>query len=209
MGRIRRWYDRTVVPRIVDAACGAGDVERARGRTTAGLHGEVVEIGFGSGLNLPHLPAAVSHLHAIDPETAGQRLGAERIAASTVPISFVGLDGQDLPLADDSMDAALCTFTLCTIPDTGRALAEVRRVLKPGGTFHFLEHGLAPDADVARWQHRLTPIQRRVCGGCHFDRAIDVLIRDAGFELDEVRNAYRKGPKTASYLYEGVAVSPS
>lgn len=207
MGRVGRWWEARVVPRIVEAACGAPDVERARARVAGGLHGQVVEVGFGSGLNVPHLPPAVEHLHAVDPQAAGQSIGAERITASPVPISFVGLDGQDLPLADASMDAALCTFTLCTIPDAGAALAELRRVLVPGGELRFLEHGLAPDRGVARWQHRLTPLQRRLCGGCHFDRPIDRLLTDAGFEVRELRNRYRKGPKTPGYLYEGVAVS--
>ena len=208
MGRIGRWYDTRIVPWIVDKACGARDLDRSRRRVCAGLRGEVVEIGFGSGLNLPHLPDAVTHLHAVDPERAGQRLGAERIATSRVPVSFVGLDGQALTLGDASMDGALCTFTLCTIPDAGLALAELRRVLKPGGTFHFLEHGLSPDPKVARWQHRLTPLQRHLCAGCHFDRPIDLLVRDAGFELGEVRHEYRNGPKTPGYLYEGTAVRP-
>jgi ubiquinone/menaquinone biosynthesis C-methylase UbiE len=197
-----------VVPKIVESYCGAPDLIRARQRVTAGLRGDVVEIGFGSGLNLPYLPDGVRHLYAIDPEAAGQRLGAERIAASSVPISFVGLDGQHLPLEDASMDSALCAFTLCTIPDAHLALTELRRVLRPGGTFHFIEHGLAPETTVARWQHRLTPIQKRVCGGCHFDRKIDELITGAGFTITELSTAYRKGPKVPGYTYEGVAVSP-
>jgi ubiquinone/menaquinone biosynthesis C-methylase UbiE len=129
------------------------------------LDGEVLEVGFGSGLNLPHLPPAATKLYAVDPAELGRRLAAERLAEAPVPVEFVGLDGQDLPLEDDSVDRVLSTWTLCTIPDADRALHEVRRVLRPGGTFHFVEHGRSPDAKVARWQDRLNPIQQRVAGG--------------------------------------------
>jgi SAM-dependent methyltransferase len=122
-----------------------------------------------------------------------------------VTVEFVGLDGQALPLPDDCADAAVTTFTLCTIPDVPGALGELSRVLRPGGRLHFLEHGLSPDPKVAAWQHRLTPIQRRVCGGCHFDRPIAQLIAGAGFRIVTLENYYLAGPKTPSYLYQGVA----
>jgi ubiquinone/menaquinone biosynthesis C-methylase UbiE len=189
----------------VEKACSAQDLDKARQRTTAGLHGEVVEIGFGTGLNLPHLPGAVTMLHAVEPQDKGQRIGADRIAESAVPVRFVGLDAQTIPLADASMDSALCTFTLCTIPDAELALRELIRVLKPGGTLNFLEHGLSPDAGVAAWQRRLSPIQRRLCGGCTFDRPVANMVTGAGLELVELDNWYRPGPKTPSYLYRGVA----
>ena len=142
---------------------------------------------------------------AVEPSLLAQRLASSRIDDASVDVQFVGLDGQQLPLADDCADAAVCTFTLCTIPDPTAALDELRRVLRPGGTLHFLEHGLAPDPKVAVWQHRLTPLQRRVCGGCHFDRPIDQLLITSGFEIDELRTFYAVGPKTPSFMYAGVA----
>lgn len=199
------FYERSVLPRVVNVVCGTGEIARLRARVAAGLAGEVVEVGFGSGLNVPHYPPEVERVYAVDPSVTGRRLAAKRVAASPVPVEYVGFDGQDLPLKARSVDGALSTFTLCTIPDIDRALGEIHRVLRPGGTFHFLEHGLSPDARVATWQHRLTPVQRRVAGGCHLDRPIDRLLADAGFEVDEVRNYHLKGPKTFGYMYEGVA----
>jgi ubiquinone/menaquinone biosynthesis C-methylase UbiE len=199
------FYCEQILPRIVDKTCGVKEIRGLRAGVTEGLRGEVVEIGFGSGLNLPHLPTTVERVLAVDPAVTGQRLAARRLAACTIPVDFVGLDGEDLPLDDESADAALSTFTMCTIPDVTRALREVHRVLRPGGELHFLEHGLSPDPAVAKWQHRLTPIQRRLSGGCHFDRPIDQLIAASGFEITALRNHYLRGPKTPGYLYEGVA----
>jgi len=204
-----RWWEASIVPRIVEKACSANDISDARSITTTGLHGEVVEIGFGTGLNLPHLPDGVTTLHAVEPQEAGQLIGADRIAASKVPVRFVGLDAQGIPLPDESMDSALCTFSLCTIPDPSAALRELARVLKPGGKLHFLEHGLSPDQRVAAWQRRLTPFQRRMCGGCTFDRPVADLVASAGFEILELDNWYRPGPKVPSYLYRGFAAQPA
>jgi SAM-dependent methyltransferase len=198
------YWERTLLPRVIEKTCGMAELEPYRQQVTAGLAGEVVEIGFGSGLNLPHLPTTVTRLYAVDPSETSRRLGAERLDASPVPVEHVGLDGQSLSLGDESMDAALVTFTLCTIPDAGRALAEVRRVLRPAGTLHFLEHGRAPEPGTARWQHRLNPVQRRLCGGCHLDRPIDALIEGAGFEIVRMGNPTLR-PKTHGYLYLGVA----
>lgn len=134
-----------------------------------------------------------------------KRLAARRLAACPIPVEFIGVEGEALPLDDQSVDGALSTFTMCTIPDVARALRELHRVIRPGGELHFLEHGLSPDPRVARWQHRLTPIQRRLFGGCHFDRPVDQLIAASGFEITSLENHYLKGPKTSGYLYEGVA----
>lgn len=201
-----------VVPRLTDVMLGTNEVRGHRRRVITGLQGEVVEIGFGSGLNVPLYPAEVKTVYAVDPSAVGRKLATKRVDASTVPIRFVGLDGQDLPLDDESVDAALSTFTLCTIPDVTRALREVRRVLRPGGQFHFLEHGLCPEASTARWQHRLNGFQQRIAGGCNLDRPIDRLVRDAGFEIQELRNDWFKGPppsKPWGYLYEGTAIKPA
>ncbi len=198
------WRDH-LLPRIVDKACARGDFEEPRRRTLAGVRGDVVEIGFGSGHNLAYYPATVERIRAVEPSTVARRLAEPRIAATGIPVEFVGLDGQQLALPDGCADTAVSTFTLCTIPDVARALDDLRRVLRPGGRLHFLEHGLSPDPKVAVWQHRLTPIQKRVFGGCHFDRPVADLLTAAGFELVELHNSYLPGPKTPSYLYAGIA----
>lgn len=198
-------YGDHIVPRIVDLALRGPEIEQVRRRVAEGLTGEVLEVGFGSGRNVPYYPSGVSGVLAVDPAVVGRRLAAGRLAATPVPIEFVGLDGQTLPLADASVDHVLCTWTLCTIPDAGRALREMSRVLRPGGALHFVEHGLAKERRVARWQHRLTPIQRLVAGGCHLDRAVDELIEAAGFELSRLDRFELPGPKVFGSLYEGVA----
>jgi SAM-dependent methyltransferase len=199
------YYEAEILPRLLDVACGSRHLDPLRARNATGLAGEVLELGFGSGRNVPHYPPEVRRVLAVDPSTTGRRLAAARVAASPVVVDFVGLDGEDLPLPDASVGHALSTWTLCTIPDVGRALAEVRRVLRPGGTFHFLEHGRAPDAGVIRWQRRLAPINRRIFGGCQLDRPIDRLVADAGFAVTGLRRYYGRGPKTTSYMFEGVA----
>lgn len=198
-------WQRQVVPRITDIVCARADIGELRRLVAADLLGQVLEVGFGSGLNVAYYPPAVTEVLAVDPSLVGRRLARRRLASTPVPVRFVGLDGQELSLPDESVDSALSTFTLCTIPDVGRALNEVRRVLRPGGRLHFLEHGLSPDGRVSRWQHRLTPVQRRLCGGCHLDRPVDELISNHGYEIEELRNLYLKAPQTVGYLYVGVA----
>ncbi len=187
------YYGDRVLPRIVNAACGMKSNEPLRRRVCEGLHGNVVEIGFGSGHNVPFYPPGVVEVTAIEPADLAWELAADRLAATTIPVARSGLDGQRLPLDDDSQDTALSTWTMCTIPDIAAALAELRRVLKPGGTLHFVEHGLAPDDKVQRWQHRLEPMQKRVFGGCHLTRPITDLLTDAGFEILERDEFYESG----------------
>ena len=201
-------YERQVVPRFINVFMGTKGFAKLRRRTVGALEGEVLEVGFGSGLNVPHYPATVTKVYAVDPSEVGRRLAAKRVASSPIPIESVGLDGEHLPLPDDCVDAALMTWTLCTIPRPGQALREIRRVLRPGGRLHFIEHGHAPDPKVQRWQRRLNPVQRRIAGGCHLDRRIDDLIADAGFEIDQLKTFYVAGPKSMSYMYAGQAVSP-
>jgi ubiquinone/menaquinone biosynthesis C-methylase UbiE len=203
------WWAERVVPRIVNAACNAPDVRARRPRLCEGLRGDVVEIGFGSGLNLPHLPESVTGLWAVEPSELGRRIARERIDGCPVPVEFAGLDGQRLDLPDGRFDAAVSSFTLCTIPDARAALREVARVLKPGAEFHFIEHGRSPDANVLRWQKLLNPVQRRLFAGCHVDRPIATLIEGAGFVIERLANTYLGWPKAAGYLYEGVARAPS
>jgi ubiquinone/menaquinone biosynthesis C-methylase UbiE len=187
------WYEDHVVPRLVDVACGTKDIRRLRERVCAGLSGRVVEIGFGSGLNVPHYPAAVTQVDAVEPADIGWKLAAKRLSASPTRIERAGLDGQSLPFADHSFDHAISTFTLCTIPDAGAALREIRRVLKPGGTLHFVEHGLAPDPKVQAMQHRMEPLQKRLAGGCHLTRDIPALVASGGLTVSEVDQSYIKG----------------
>jgi SAM-dependent methyltransferase len=201
-------YGEQVLPRLINLACGLKAVEPLRRRVCEGLEGEVLEVGFGSGLNVPFYPPAVDRVAAVEPSDVGWRLAGKRLAASGVSVDRTGLDGQSLPLPDNSRDSALTTWTLCTIPDVTAALREIRRVLKPGGTLHFLEHGLAPDEKVRRWQHRLEPVEKRVFGGCHLTRPVVELLTGAGFTIREVDVFYEDGaPKFLGADSLGVAVS--
>jgi ubiquinone/menaquinone biosynthesis C-methylase UbiE len=167
---------------------------------------EVVEIGFGTGLNTEHYPEGVTKALAVEPSETCVRIAEPRIAASSAPVELAGLDGQRLELPSESVDAVLSTWTLCTIPDADTALAEIRRVLKPTGTFHFVEHGHSPDEKVARWQRRIEPVSKPVLGGCHATRDITNLLRRAGFTVDPLDNYYaEKEPKVFGDTYEGVA----
>ncbi len=202
------FYGEQVLPRIINVACGAKMAAPLRERVCAGQAGEVVELGFGSGHNVPFYPATVTRVVAVEPADLGWKLAAARVAASSVPVERSGLDGESLPFADDRFDAALSTWTLCTIPDVAAALREVRRVLKPGATLHFVEHGLAPDAAVRRWQHRVEPLQKRLLGGCHLTRPIVDLLATAGFTIAEVDVFYEQGaPKFEGADSLGIAVS--
>ena len=168
----------------------------------------MLEIGFGSGLNIPCYPARLARVQAVDPAAAGRKLAAGRAGGCAVPIEYVGSDAEALPVPDASVDHVLSTWTLCTIPDAMRALAEICRVLRPGGAFRFVEHGLAPDPGIARLQQRLTPLQRRAFGGCHLNRPIDQLVAAAGLELTRMDTYYMKGPRALGYTFEGVAIRP-
>lgn len=198
-------YVDRILPRITDVALGRKELEAVRARACEGLAGEVLEVGFGSGRNVRHYPAAVDRVLAVGPATAERDLAERRLAKSSVTVDFIGLDGQRLPLDDGSVDHVLTTWTLCTIPDVAAALAEMRRVLRLGGTFHFVEHGLSPDPKIARWQQRLNPVQKKLFGGCHLNRSIAELVAAAGLELGPVARYYAPGPKTFSYFYAGTA----
>jgi ubiquinone/menaquinone biosynthesis C-methylase UbiE len=180
-----------------------------RAGVTSGLRGRVIEIGFGSGLNVAHYPPTVEVVLAVEPAEVARRLAGRRIAASSIPVEHVGLDGQSIPLEDASCDGALSTFSLCTIPDARVALSELRRVVRPGAAFHFLEHGLAEDPAVAGWQRRLDPWHCRMAGGCHLTRDIPTLVSDAGFVMDRVEQRYAKGPRPWSWFTMGIAINPA
>ena len=203
------FYREHILPRLVDRACNSTELRRWRTQATAGLSGTVVEIGFGSGLNMPAYPGEVDLVYAVEPAETARRLAEERIAESHVRVEHIGLQGESIPLDDDSCDGALSTFTLCTIPGVEAALAEVRRVLRPGGRFHFLEHGLATDESVATWQRRIEPAQKLLADGCHLTRDPVELVRAAGFDIERVDSRYAAGPKPWSWFTEGAAINPT
>jgi ubiquinone/menaquinone biosynthesis C-methylase UbiE len=202
-----RWYDEHVLPRLQDHALDTAHAHRIRARVLAPLAGEVVEIGFGTGHNLPYLPAGVTRLLAVEPSESSIAVAADRIAASAVPIEVIGPDAQRIPLPDASVDAALCTWSMCSIPDPVAAVSEVRRVLRPGAQLHFVDHGVAPDERVRRWQHRLSGLQQRLMGGCHLDRDIPELLRLGGMTVTHLERYYAPAaPKAFAAMYEGRAI---
>jgi ubiquinone/menaquinone biosynthesis C-methylase UbiE len=201
-------YREQVLPRIQDKVMAREPNRAVRARVCEGLQGAVVEVGFGTGLNVSYYPPSVAKVVAIEPSRVCMRIAEPRITRSSVAVEYGGLTGERLDLPSAQFDAALSTWTLCTIPNLEAALAEIRRVLKPGAAFHFVEHGHAPDAKVARWQERLEPLNKRLAGGCHLTRHISDDIEQAGFEIQKVETYYFKGePKPIGYTYEGRAVS--
>jgi len=204
------FYERRVLPHIINIAMDTKAVREERQRCLAGVSGTVLEVGFGTGLNLPHYPPAVTKVTGVDPSEASLKLAAKRRRAAAFPVDIVGLTAEKIPVPDAAFDSIVSTFTLCTIPDVASALLEIRRALRPRGRFHFVEHGRAEDDAVARWQSRLNPLQQKLCGGCHLNRQIAVLIEQAGFTIERLEHAYLKGaPKFAGFLYRGTAVRSS
>ncbi len=199
-------YERRILPHIINLAMNTTALRAERMRCLQDVRGAVLEIGFGTGLNLPHYPAAVTRVVGVDPSETSARLARARIAASRFPVETIGLSAERLPVPDGSFESIVSTFSLCTIPDVGGALREVRRALAPDGRFHFVEHGRADDPAVERWQRRLDGVQQRLFGGCHLTRPIVALIEQAGFEIEQLDTGYMKGaPKFGGFLYRGVA----
>jgi len=199
------WYEERLLPRCIDLALGSRAMAPLRRRAMEGLSGTVLEVGFGSGTNVGLYPDEVERVLGVEPSETARRMARKRIDRSPIPIDMVGLDGEQLPLDDASVDHALSTWTLCTIPDAHAALGEIRRVLRPGGRLFYLEHGLSDDERVARRQHRWNGVQQRIAGGCNLNREIDGLLREAGFVLERQATFTITGPATLSYMYAGVA----
>lgn len=200
------FYESFILPPLMNLFMGSKLLEREREKCLAGVSGTVLEVGFGAGHNLPFYPPGVLRVVAVDPSRASAKLARKRIAAAPFPVEFVPLEGERISSPDHSFDSVVSTFTLCTIPNPGKALEQMRRVLKPGGKLFFAEHGLSHDEKVQRWQHRLNGLQNTLCGGCNLNRDVRRLVADAGFELDELDQHYLDGaPKFAGFLSRGVA----
>jgi ubiquinone/menaquinone biosynthesis C-methylase UbiE len=200
------FYGNWVVPRILNLAMGMRFVSEERKKCLAGVKGTVLEVGFGSGHNLPWYPAEVQKVVAVDPSTEGAKLGRKRIEQARFPVEYVPLEGEKIDAPDASFDSVVSTFTLCTIPDPAAALAQVLRVLKPEGRFFFVEHGRSGDPKVQRWQDRMNGFQKAICGGCNINRDIERLVREAGFAFDQIDKYYVRGqPKMSAFLTRGVA----
>lgn len=201
-------YREQVLPRLIDRMCGVHGLARWRAAAADGLRGRVVEVGFGSGLNVEHYPAGVDTVFVLEPSRVAMRLAQPRIDRGEVKVEHVGPDGGAIALDDDSCDAGLVTFTLCTVPDASLVLDELRRVLRPGGRLHFLEHGVAPDASVAAWQRRIEPLQRRLADGCRLTRDPVALVKKAGFAVEDLEQGYVPGPRPWSWFTRGAAANP-
>jgi SAM-dependent methyltransferase len=202
------FYGDFIVPYCIEFCCGMKALVPEREKAAAGLSGTVLEIGFGSGMNLPYYPERVTRVLAVDPSERARRIGRKRIAAARCPVEVVGLDAESIRADAGSADSALSTFTLCTVPSAEQALREVRRILKPGGRLMFVEHGRAPDPKVARSQDRWNGLQRAIAGGCNLNRDIPELLRAAGFRIESLEASYFPGmPRTHGYLYRGAAVA--
>jgi ubiquinone/menaquinone biosynthesis C-methylase UbiE len=202
------FYDDRVLPHVINVVMNNKHTREIRRRVCADLKGEVLEIGFGTGHNLPFLPADVVRLLAVEPSGRSVELARQRIANLPINVEVIGLDGQRLPVDDASVDAVLCTWSLCTIPDAVAAVREARRVLRPGGQFHFVEHGAAPDEKVLRRQDRFNGVQNRIAGGCNLNRDIPGIIETGGLTITKLDRYYGAGePKMFGSMYEGIATA--
>ena len=199
------FYERVVLPPLLDWAMQNRRLASHRGRVLDAAQGRVLEIGAGSGLNFPHYGERTECVIALDPSPPLLRLAARRQGEARVPVALLRGAAERLPLADAVFDTVVTTWTLCSVADPVAALREARRVLKPGGTLLFVEHGLAPTPRMAAWQHRLTPCWKAIAGGCHIDRKIDALIGAAGFRIDMLDTFYMPGPKPWTFIYRGSA----
>lgn len=199
------WYSRHVLPVLTHLAMSSKTLAAERARWIPLAAGVVLEIGVGSGLNVPFYGPNVRTLYALEPSDELRRMAAPRAARAGFPVEFLSAPAENIPLPPASVESVVTTWTLCTIAEAGRALREFQRVLRPDGRLIFVEHGRSPDPEVVRWQDRLTPIWRRIAGGCHLNRPIDRLIAESGFAIEEMERGYVRGPRVDAYLYRGVA----
>ncbi len=202
---MNNFYEKHILPTLIDFVCGLPVFEHERAQLVPKAAGRVLEIGIGTGRNLPHYhPGQLQCLCGVDPGLHPKaRLRAKQCG---IDIAEMPLSAEKIPIDDHSFDCVVCTFSLCTIPDPDAALAEIRRVLVPEGRMLFVEHGAAPDAAVRRWQDRLTPMWKRIGGGCHLNREMPVLIEKSGFRIEGLKAGYQPGPRLLTYLYSGIAV---
>jgi ubiquinone/menaquinone biosynthesis C-methylase UbiE len=199
-------YAKYVLPRLINLAMRNKDMTRLRSQSIPQAHGDVLEIGIGSGLNLPFYSSAVHHVYGVDPSIELQQMASKRASAESIKVTFFRQSAEDaLPLEDSSIDTIVMTWSLCSIPNPAAALHQMKRVLKSDGRLIFVEHGRSPDDGVTAWQDRITPIWKRIGGGCHLNRKIDDLIRTTGFQIVEQKNFYLRGPRPMTYTYQGVA----
>jgi ubiquinone/menaquinone biosynthesis C-methylase UbiE len=202
------WYERHVLPWLIDLACGIRPVRRQRRKVVPLARGRVLEIGIGTGLNLEHYdPSRVQKVVGLDPGLQMHRLARKRLARTTLAVELGGLSAEKIPYPDASFDTVVVTYSLCTIPEPVAALREMRRVLRPGGSLVFCEHGRAPDEGVRRWQDRLTPYWKKIAGGCHLNRDIPALLAQAGFRCTDLETMYLPGPRPLTFNYWGTAVA--
>ncbi len=202
-------YEKYVVPRIIEAACGVGPIAKQRAKVVPMAEGRVLEIGIGTGHNLDFYdPSKVEKIIGLDPSTESWKIAGERAKGLPFDVEFIGLPGEEIPLEDNSVDTVMMTFSLCTIPGTQQALEGMRRVLRPGGRLIFCEHGAAPDEAVRKWQDRINPVWKPVFGGCHINREIPRLIEEGGFGIEKMDSMFLpKTIKIAGFNYWGTAVA--
>jgi ubiquinone/menaquinone biosynthesis C-methylase UbiE len=199
------WYSERVLPCLINASMRQETFAAYRRRLLSAAKGRVLEIGVGSGLNCPFYAATTAQLIGVDPSSTLLSMAREACKAVTFPVALLKASAEQIPLRSRSVDTVVTTWTLCSVPDARHALEEARRVLKPSGRLLFVEHGQSPDASIRRWQDRLTPVWRRIGGGCHLNRPVSHLIENAGFRIERIETGYMKGPRLMTFMYEGVA----
>lgn len=200
------WYDRHLLPYVIDIACGMNPVREQRHKVVPLAHGRVLEIGIGTGLNLPHYDKSkIGKIVGLDPALEMHRLAQKRMRRAGLEVELVGLSAERIPFEDATFDSVLMTYTLCSIPDPVAALKEMRRMLKPGAKLIFCEHGASPDPSVRRWQDRLTPLWSKLGGGCHLNRDIPALLNQAGLRSGDLQMMYLPGPRPLTYNFWGTA----